>query len=144
MGRLFPLVAVTFLATACDDLRDFAGTWQGSIVSDPVLQKGFAADSRLDAVITSATRHDVDLALGLPGQDARVRFSPIERASADALGSLRLDDDPLRTYLGFVRPPGQEAYLVVVSLYPHEQIDVRLIRGPDDAYGVFALTRARP
>jgi hypothetical protein len=72
-----------------------------------------------------------------------VRFEPIRHASDDALGDLRLDGEPLRTFLGFLRPPTGQPYLAVVSLFAEDRIDVRLIRGPDEAYGVFSLRRAR-
>jgi hypothetical protein len=32
----------------------------------------------------------------------------------------------------------------VVSLYPEDRLDVRLVRGPDEVYGVFSLRRERP
>src|SRR4030095_12646897 len=47
----------------------------------------------------------------------------------DALGDMRLEEEPLRTYLGYVKPPDEEAYLTVVSLFAEDRIDVRLIRG---------------
>ena len=59
------------------------------------------------------------------------------------MGDLRLDGEPLRSFLGFVRPAFGEPYLTVISLFAEERVDVRLIRGPEEAYGVFHLTRRR-
>jgi hypothetical protein len=57
------------------------------------------------------------------------------------LADVHFAGEPLRTFFGFVNPPGEPPYLTVVSLYSEDRVEVRLIRGPDEAYAVFALSR---
>ena len=38
-------------------------------------------------------------------------------------------------------PVDQAPFLTIVSLYAEDRLEVRLIRGPNEAYGVFALSR---
>jgi hypothetical protein len=89
------------------------------------------------------SRTSIEISMELPEAGAAVHFEPIRHASDDVLGDMRLDGEPLRTFLGFLRPAAGQPYLTVVSLFAEDRIDVRLIRGPDEAYGVFSLRRAR-
>ncbi len=57
------------------------------------------------------------------------------------LGDVRLDGEPLRTYFGFVTPAAEPSFLTVVSLFAEDRLEVRLIRGPNDVYGVFYLSK---
>lgn len=91
--------------------------------------------------ITALNDGALDMTLRLPGQPSDLRFESVRRASADALGSMSLPGDPLRSYLGYVRPVGQESILVVVSLFPPDHVEARLVRGPDEVYGVFRLSK---
>jgi hypothetical protein len=131
------------LAAGCEDIRRFEGVWVGPVSADPAHQQGFGAAAFLRATVGPVSRTSIELSMELPQAGASVPFEPIRHASDDALGDLRLDGEPLRTFLGFLRPAGVQPYLAVVSLFAEERIDVRLIRGPDEAYGVFSLRRAR-
>jgi hypothetical protein len=135
------LLAVALAAGGCEDLRQFAGSWAGEVSRDPQHQHGFGAGAVLAARIANATRYSVDMTVTLPGQTGAVRFEPIRHAADDVLADVRLAGEPLRTFFGFVSPPDQAPYLAVVSLYAEERVEIRLIRGPDEAYGVFALGR---
>jgi hypothetical protein len=135
--------ALLLVAGGCEDLRQFTGLWSGPISGDPAHQHGFGAQAVLEANVGSVTRSSLDLNLTLPGRAEALRFEPIRHATDDALGDMRLDEEPLRTYLGYVKPPDEEAYLTVVSLFAEDRIDVRLIRGPEEAYGVFTLRRPK-
>jgi hypothetical protein len=128
-------------AGGCEDLRQFAGSWAGEISRDPQLQHGFAAGVVLSARIANASRSGIDMNLTLPGDTAALRFEPIRHAAADVLADVHLTGEPLRTFFGFVSPANQAPYLTIVSLYAEDRLEVRLIRGPNDAYGVFALGR---
>jgi hypothetical protein len=135
--------AALLLAAGCEDIRQFQGTWTGTVAADPTLRQGFAADAPLRATIVAVSRTTLQMTVVLPDNPDPTAFEPIRRAAADALGDLRLEGEPLRTFLGYLRSPGAEPLLTVVSLFSEERVDVRLIRGPDDVYGLFALKRAR-
>jgi hypothetical protein len=127
----------------CEDIRRFEGVWVGPVSADPAHQQGFGQTAFLRANVGPVTRTTIDLTIDLPETNAPVRFEPIQHATDDALGDLRLDGEPLRTFLGFLRPPTGDPYLTVVSLFAEDHIDVRIIRGANDTYGVFTLRRAR-
>lgn len=143
---LAALVAVSMAAAlgGCDDLRQFSGDWRGALSDDPSHQHGFPAGAALSAKVGTVSRYSIDLQLVLPGGSAPTRFEALRHAADDVLGDVRMNGDPLRTYFGFVRPAGGgEAYLAVVSLFAEDRIEVRLIRGPEETYGVFYLERQR-
>jgi hypothetical protein len=137
----FLIVALALLAGGCEDLRQFADRWSGKISRDPQLQHGFPAESVLGARIAAVTRETIDMTITLPGQTTSLRFDPIRRASGDVLADVQFAGEPLRTFFGFVSPPSEPPYLTVVSLFAEDRVEVRLIRGPDEAYAVFALGR---
>jgi hypothetical protein len=135
------VLAGALLTAGCEDIRRFEGDWQGSVSADPAHQQGFGAGAPLHATVSAVSRRGISMTIQLPNQTA-LPFEPIRHASDDALGELRLDGEPLRTFLGYLRPAGDQPYLTVVSLFAEDRIDVRLIRGPDEAYGVFSLRRS--
>lgn len=143
-GLLLPaaLMLTLALAAGCEDLRRFSGDWVGTVSPDPALQLGFGPGAALRARVLSAGRHEIQLTVDLPGTGP-LPFAPIRHASNDTLGDLRLDGEPLRSYLGYLEPTGAPPFLTVVSLFPDDRIDVRIIRGPAEVYGVFSLRRAR-
>ena len=135
------LAATLLLVGGCEDLRQFSGPWAGPISRDPNHQHGFERNATLAITVGGVTRYGLDMTLTLPGAAGTSRFEPIRHAVQDVLADMRLPGDPLRTYLGFVRSTGAEPFLAVVSLYSEGRIEIRLIRGPDAAYGVFMLSR---
>jgi hypothetical protein len=136
-------LGLLLLLAGCEDIRRFEGVWVGPVSADPAHQQGFGQSAFLRATVGSVSRTSIDLTVDLPAGSAPLRFEPIRHAADDALGDLRLEGEPLRTFLGFLRPAAGEPYLAVVSLFAEDRIDVRIIRGPDEAYGVFTLRRAR-
>jgi hypothetical protein len=139
---LVAALAALFLGAGCEDIRRFEGVWVGPVSADPAHQQGFAQGAFLRATVGTVSRTRIELTIDLPQEGVALPFEPIRHASDDALGELRLEGEPLRTFLGFVRPSGAQPYLAVVSLFGEDRIDVRMIRGPDEAYGVFSLKRA--
>lgn len=135
------IVGAAVAFPACDSLASFTGVWQGPVSQDPNLRQGFAAPDALTLNITALNDGALDMTVNVPGQMQGLRFEPVRRASADALGSLSLPGDPLRSYLGYVQPPGQAPLLMVVSLFPPDHVEARVIRGPDEIYGVFRLSK---
>lgn len=141
-GAIVAAAVVAITVSGCEDIRGFEGQWQGAVSADPSLGKGFARGDVVAISIESVTRDRIGMALVLPGASEPTRFSPIRSASADALGELRLPGEPLRTFLGYVdAPAGGTPYLAIVSLYAEKRVELRLIRGADESYGVFTLLR---
>jgi hypothetical protein len=135
---------IALAASGCEDLRQFAGSWSGAISRDPQHQLGFGADASLSGRIASVTRSGIDMTVTLPGENGSLRFELIRHAAGDVLADVRFAGEPLRTFFGFVSPPAAEPYLAIVSLYAADRVEIRLIRGPNQAYGVFALERDPP
>lgn len=154
LGRLlrpgrFVVPLLLLVASACDDLRRFDGEWTGAVSGDPALRKGVPPDAEMRAHVASVSRAGIALTLDVPGGTAPVTFQPIRQAAGDALAELRLPGEPLRSYLGFVQPPDSgplagAPLLAVVSVYAEDRLELRLIRGPDEIYAVFALRRRAP
>jgi hypothetical protein len=144
--KQLPLAALgvlVVLATGCEDIRRMEGEWTGPVSADPVHRQGFGAGVTMRAVVTSVSRRGIVATLDLP-PEGPLPFRPITHAADDALGDLRLDGEPLRTFLGYLRPAAGDAYLAVISLFSEDRVDVRIIRGPEEIYGVFSLHRTRP
>jgi hypothetical protein len=139
--RRFAQLLTLTTALGCQDLREYAGEWTGEISADPALAHGFAAGTTITANVSEATRDGVVFSATWDGRTGT--FAPIKRAAGDTLSEMQLPGEPLRTFLGFVSPAGEAPYLTVVSLYPENRLELRLIRGTDEAYGVFSLHRAR-
>jgi hypothetical protein len=135
------VVGISALFPACDSLSSFTGQWQGEVSTDPNLAHGFTAASQLGLNIKTLDNGTPDMTVLFPGAQDWARFEPVKRASSDAVGSLELPGDPLRSYLGYVRPAGQESLLMFVSLFPPNHVEARVIRGPDEIYGVFRLSK---
>jgi hypothetical protein len=144
-------VALLVLSVAgCEDIRRFEGVWVGPVSADPAHRQGFPSGSFLRATVGSVSRTQLQLTVDVPQQPAPLIFEPIRHAADDVLGELRLEGEPLRTFLGFLRPADGIPYLTVVSFFAEDRIDVRIIRGDlhvvggtDDTYGVFSLRRSK-
>ena len=136
-----PLSLLACMLPACDSLASFGGDWQGRVSADPNLQQGFTANAQLGLTISALDNGTLDMTVRLPGASDNLRFEAVRRASSDSVGSLSLPGDPLRSYLGYLRPVGQEPLLMLLSLFPPNHVETRLIRGPDEVYGVFRLRK---
>jgi hypothetical protein len=113
------------------------------VSADPAHRQGFAPEAVMHATIAAVSRRAIEMTIDLP-PEGPLPFQPIRHATDDVLGDLRLDGEPLRTFLGYLRPATGEPFLAVVSLFSEDRIEVRIIRGPDESYGVFSLARPRP
>lgn len=145
------IVVMAGLACGCEDIRRFSGRWQGPVSSDPNHAIGFQAGDVATVDVETVTRVAVQLTVALPRLAGPMTFEPIRHAADDALGQMRLEGEPLRSFLGYLQPPDAgpgeprpEPYLAVVSLFAEDRIDLRVIRRPDETYGVFELYRFAP
>jgi hypothetical protein len=134
------LLLLALAVAGCEDIRRFEGDWTGPVSADPQHREGIDAGAVMHARVTSVSRRDIALTVAWGG-DGELAFQPILHAADDALGELRIDGEPLRTYLGYLTPPSGAPYLAAVSVFSEDRIDVRIIRGPDETYGVFSLRR---
>lgn len=143
---LFALAALLILA-GCTDIRDYEGTWTGSIVTNPHQRKGFEAHTVITLEVDKIDRSRLVGRLTVaPSQSATEGFTAaplvvVDRADNDALGDMSFDGDPLATYLFWLTPddPLEEHALAIVSVHPKRHIQVRILR--HDLYGVFRLER---
>jgi hypothetical protein len=122
--------AAVLLLSACQDLHEYQGAWHGGVSADPQLSAGTGTlYPTLDMDITSIDHTRISGTInGMP-------FSSMEHAAADALAEVRVGHDALRTYFGW-----WTTYLVIVSVFPDQRVEVRLILG-DSYYGVYELHR---
>jgi hypothetical protein len=140
MVRWATLVIVMLLA-ACNDLREFRGSWSGSRVGDtPILRVGPGDAATL--AIDSIDRHGLQGRLAIEGLVEETSINSVEGAEADALAGLTFAGGPLRVYLAFVTVPdgGGDAF-AVISLYDNHRIEVRILRsGTVPLYGIYVLS----
>ena len=137
--RWATLVLLTLVA--CNDLRDFRGSWTGARVGDAAALRVGAGDAA-DLAIDGIDAHGLSARLTIENLLPETQFTSIEGAEADVLANLTFSGGPLRVYLGFVPIPdlGGEAF-VVVALYDDRRIEVRVLRGgAQPLYAIFALT----
>jgi hypothetical protein len=136
------LLACALVATACQDVRSFAGSWSGRASVDPHLSAGFpSAQASLDIAVASEL--DLHGALTLAPLFESAPVDSIRGASGDALGGLRVGHDPLHSYFAFATPTdGSLPALAVISLFGDDRVELRIVRGTNELYGLFSLRRA--
>ena len=137
------LVALVALVTACTDLRDFRGTWQGTQVgAAPELHVGVAAGAGAGLTIDDLDKHGLSGHLTVE-QLIAAPLASVPGAEADALASMTWDGAPLRVYLAFVPTiDGGGDALAVIALYD-QRIELRLMRGGTaPLYAIFDLRGA--
>jgi len=140
------LGSLTALA-ACQDLRDFRGTWTGSRVGDDPVRRGFDDDVQATLEIEQV---DLQTLVGrLSTNDdrfARATIAPVTAAEADVLSTISFDGAPVRVFLAFAQASdGGGDALAVVSLYSDDRVELRVMRGGDlPLYGIFPLSHTEP
>lgn len=144
------LVACLFgsaLLVSCTDIRDYDGTWHGTIVKNQYLRLGFDSSSEVTLQVTAIDSGSLEGYFTLlPGSDSTSGFQdatliPVEQASNDSIGDLQFDGDPIATYLFFAAPvdTSEASAMVIISAHAGDKMEMRLLRY--DLYGVFRLTR---
>jgi hypothetical protein len=136
-------VAIAIAGAACNDLRDFRGTWEGPRVGDsPVLRVGLGDNAQL--FVDRIDAHGIAGRLAVSGLMPPTEFASVPGVEADALANLTFAGAPLRVYLAFVPvPDGAGDGTLVIALYDDDRVEVRLLRGgPRPLYAIFALAIA--
>lgn len=154
-SRRRPLFSIALLLTAltapltgavgCTDLRAYTGRWEGPVVSESAVRQGFADTTRvvpllLEDVSLNSVRATLTTSDGRFTDATLTRFL---RASSDELASMTFESDPLRSYLLFgplTSEPTAAPALFVLSLFPDDRVQLRVLRG-NDLYGIFHLER---
>jgi hypothetical protein len=137
------VLAIGLLLAGCQDLRAFRGSWSGHAAADPTLLAGFAADQTAALTIDEADQQTLAGTVTVSPLLEGVPVEPVRRAAGDALGNIRVGRDALRSYVGFAQPTSGAPPLVVISLLPDDRVELRVVRGADELYGIFPLTRQR-
>jgi hypothetical protein len=137
------VVVLVFALTACNDIRDFTGRWEGRRVGDtPALRvgKGDAATLEIDGLDTHGIRARV-IVDGLFGE---TRITSLPGAEADALANLTFPGNPFRVFLAFATvDDGNGDAFVMIGLYDDERVDLRVLRGGlAPVYAIFGLERS--
>jgi hypothetical protein len=140
LGILLAPLALLALV-ACNDIREFEGTWHGARVGDnPVLYTGLNPTSECDLEITGIDAHGLRGTLTIAGLIDAAPIVSAEGAEADALSSMTFAGSPLRVYIAFADAP-DGPLTVLVALYDKRRVEVRVLRGgTKPVYGIFALT----
>jgi hypothetical protein len=134
-------LALVALLAACNDLRDFRGTWEGARVGDTqVLRVGPGEHATL--AIDEIDAHGLAGRLAIEGLLPEQAFESLPGAEADALANMTFSGAPLRIYLAFVPvPDGGGDALALIALYDDRRIEVRVLRGGSlPLYAIFGLT----
>ena len=136
---LFAVLALV----ACNDVRQFHGTWRGARVgSADVLRVGFPLDASAVLAVDHVDAHGLQGELTIPGLVDRAPVASLPGAEADVLAGMTFGGAPLRVYVAFVDvPDGAGQAFVLVALYDDHRVEVRVLRGGAmPLYGIFALT----
>lgn len=120
--------AAVMLLAACQDLHEYQGAWHGTVSGDP--QLAVSAPPTMMLTINSVDHTQIS------GTVDGIDFASLRHVSADAMAEVRVGRDALRTYFAFL-PTGP---LVVISLFPDQRVEVRLILG-DTMFGLYELHR---
>jgi hypothetical protein len=140
--RATVLVVLALALAACDDIRDFRGTWQGARVGDvDVLRVGSPAAVDATLEIDSIDTHGLVGRVAVDGLVAETALTSLPGAEADAVAGMTFAGSPLRVYLAFVdTSDGGGAALAMVALYTDHRIELRLMRGnPHPLYAIYLL-----
>lgn len=136
------MVALTS-GTACNDLRDFRGTWRGPRVGEAAVVKvGVGPAAIATLTIDDLDTHGLHGELSIPGLLTSAPLESLPGAEADALAGMTFTGAPLRVYLSFVAVSdgGGEA-LVLVALFDDHRVEARILRGGTvPLYAIFALS----
>jgi hypothetical protein len=143
--RWTTLVLVALACSACNDLRDFRGTWKGARVGTAAVVKVGVPESAVATLtIDSLDTHGLQGELAITGLVQSVPVESLAGAEADALADMTFSGAPLRVYLAFVpmTDGGGEA-LAVIALYDDHRIEARILRGGGvPLYAIFALSES--
>jgi hypothetical protein len=138
------LVLLVLVASACNDVRGFEGTWNGPRVGSAApLDVGVQAAATATLGIDSVDKHGITGRLSIDGLVTDAAYASIAGAEADVLSGITFDGSPARVYLAFFAiPDGGGEALAVIALYDDKRVEVRVLRGgAQPVYAIFSLAQ---
>src|SRR5262245_48280580 len=135
------LLGAALVLAGCQDLRSFRGSWGGGLTGDSELAAGFPTVARAALTIDSADHLGLHGRLTISGLFDGTPIDSVRRASGDALGAVKVGAAPLHSYVAFAEAQTGTPALAVISLFQDDRVELRIIRGTDELYGVFLLRR---
>jgi hypothetical protein len=160
--RLLHTCAYTALGLAllaCDDLSSFSTDegelYTGEVLDAEIIRKGFEAGTALEMTfdVSQAEGDEEHVGPGaittIPPEEGEVLFQeadllPISSILHDSLSGFDFPTGRLKNYMYFAAASGTyegRLALVVVSLLSDGNVEVRIILGPQDLYGVFPMEK---
>jgi hypothetical protein len=140
--RVATLALTCCVLAACNDVRDFQGTWHGPRVGDaPVLRVGIAQNATATLSIDQIDTHGFQGSLSIDGLVTSAFIQSVPSAEADVLAGMTWAGSPLRIYLGFFAVPDKQGdALAMIALYDDHRVEIRVLRGgTSPLYGIFTL-----
>lgn len=139
------MVTLVAAGAACNDLRDFRGTWTGPRVGEAAVVKvGVGEVAVATLTIDDLDTHGLHGELSIPGLVSNAPIESLAGAEADALAGMSFTGAPLRVYLCFVPiPDGGGEALALIALFDDHRIEARILRGGTvPLYAIFALSES--
>jgi hypothetical protein len=137
---------VLSLLSACTDVRDYEGSWDGARVGDAQpLRVGLGDQVQAELVIEQASLSDFRARLSTDdGLFADALVQPIPGAEADVLAHATFDGAPARVFMAFAATTDDNGdALAIIALYDDPRVEVRVLRGgTSPLYGIFLLRRS--
>lgn len=155
------LVLPALALCACDDLSGFTTSeteiYSGEVLDADIVRKGFEPGTSMEMTFDVALVNGDETHLGpgtittIPPGEAEGLFNgadllPISSVKHDQLSGLDFPTGRLKNYLFYAEPSGPytgHMALVVVSLLSDGDVEVRIILGPEDLYGIFTLEKVQ-
>jgi hypothetical protein len=131
------------LAGGCQDIRNYRGTWSGAISTDPDRRVGFDVGQRATLAILSLDHGSVHGRLTAAPVGTNAFVDSIVRVAGDELADISVGADSLRNYLAFLPTLDGVPALGVITLRANDAVELRIIRGTNELYGVFPLSRTQ-
>ena len=144
-ATLIVTVALVATGAACNDLREFRGTWTGPRVGEAVVVKVGVRDTAVATLtIDDLDNHGLHGELTIPGLVVGAPIASLPGAEADALAGMTFTGAPLRVYLSFVAiPDGGGEALALIALFDDHRVEARILRGGTvPLYAIFALSES--
>jgi len=137
-------VPLVVTLVACNDLRDFRGSWQGARVGDAAVLRVGAGDAAT-LTIDALDGHGLHGTLAVAGLITDTELTSLPGAEADALADLTFAGSPLHAYLAFVAvPDGGGDAMAIVALYDDHRVELRILRGGlKPLYAIYQLASDR-
>jgi hypothetical protein len=150
------VVVVAFSLAACEDLDSFTTSegqiYRGVVVDADIVRAGFASGTQLEMTfdVTLVDEGPGVITTYPPGEDGEpghfdnAPLLPIAALRNDSLSGFDFPSGRLQNYMFMTTASGTYEgllALVIVSLLSNGDVEIRVILGPEDLYGIFTLEK---